>query len=107
MRATAEVAGRVAASRGIVLDTVFAGGDFTVQVHQVCDAIRSAPPALIMAMPVDENAMRSVSEQSVQAGIGWFWLSRSVGNEGELRQRFPRLAISLVTPDQIESGRIQ
>jgi inositol transport system substrate-binding protein len=108
MRATADAAARVALSLGIAVDTVFAEGDFTVQVHQLYDAMRQGSGlSLLMVMPVEERALRTVSEQALQAGIGWFWLSRSVDNVAELRQRFPELPISLITPDHVESGRIQ
>jgi ABC-type sugar transport system substrate-binding protein len=108
MQLSAEAASQLAERLDISIDIQFAEGDFTTQVRHVYMAMRSVPrPAIVMVTPVREAALKTLSEQTIDAGIGWFWLSRSLGNEAELRQKYPALPICLVTPDQREAGRIQ
>jgi ABC-type sugar transport system substrate-binding protein len=108
MQLSAETAAKVADRLRLSLDIEFAEGDFTAQVRQVYGAIRSVPPpTILMVTPVQESALKTLSEQAVEAGIGWFWLSRSVGNETALRSKFPDVPVCIVTPDQSELGRIQ
>jgi ABC-type sugar transport system substrate-binding protein len=108
MQLSAEAASRAADRLGVSLDIQFAEREFTTQVRQIYSAIRGIPrPSIVMVTPVQESALRTLSEQTVDSGIGWFWLSRSVGNEKELRARHPQLPICMITPDQREAGRIQ
>jgi ABC-type sugar transport system substrate-binding protein len=108
MQLSAEAASRAAEKLGVPIDIQFAEGDFTIQVRQVYAAIRGASrPAILMVTPVQESALGTLSEQAVQAGVGWFWLSRSLGNEAALRDRYPQVPVCLVSPDQGEAGRIQ
>jgi ABC-type sugar transport system substrate-binding protein len=108
MQLSAETAAKVADRLRLSLDIEFAEDDFTAQVRQVYGAIRSTPPpTILMVTPVQESALKALSEQAVDAGIGWFWLSRSVGNEDLLREKHPDVPVCMVTPDQSELGRIQ
>ncbi len=108
MQLSAEVAQRVAARLRITLEVQYAEGDFTLQVRQLCASMgASRRPAIFIVTPVEESALRTISEQTLEAEIGWFWLNRSAGNEAELRSRFPKLPVSLFSPDQSEAGRIQ
>jgi ABC-type sugar transport system substrate-binding protein len=108
MQLSAEAASRSADRLRLTLDIQFAEADFTTQVRQLYLATRALPrPDLVMVTPVQEAALKTLSEQTVASGIGWFWMNRSVGNERELRARFPEIPICLVSPDQREAGRIQ
>jgi ABC-type sugar transport system substrate-binding protein len=108
MQLSAEAAARTAERLDLSIDIQFAEREYTTQVRQIYGIVRSLPrPAVVLVTPVQETALRSISEQTVETGIGWLWLSRSVGNEDELRARFPHLPIGLVTPDHGEAGRIQ
>ena len=108
MQLSAEAASRIAEKMQVSLEIQFAEGDFTIQVRQLYTATRAVPrPAVVLVTPVQESALQSFSEQTVGAGIGWFWLNRSVGNENALRAQFPGVPVCLVSPDQPEAGRIQ
>jgi inositol transport system substrate-binding protein len=92
----------------ITLDVEFAGGDFALQVRQIYKATRQdvEKPDVVIVMPVQEAALKTLSESTVAAGIGWIFLNRSAGNVPALRQLKPGVPVSLVTPDQKEIGRI-
>jgi len=108
MQLSAEVAKSAAARLGLRLAIHFAEGDFTTQIRQVHAAARGEqPPRIFLVTPVQEAALHSLSVQLAARGHGWFWLSRSSGSHGELRQRFPNVPSCLVSPDQMEAGRIQ
>jgi ABC-type sugar transport system substrate-binding protein len=108
MQLSAEAASHAADRVGLSLDIQFAEGDFTTQVRQLYAVTRAVPRAeSVLVTPVQESALKTLSEQTVAAGVGWFWLSRSIGNERELRERHPKVPVCLVTPDQREAGRIQ
>ena len=108
MQLSAEAASRAADRLRLTLDIQFAESNFTTQVRQLYLATRAVPrPDVVLVTPVEEAALKTISEQTAAAGIGWFWMNRSVGNEKELRARFPELPIGLVSPDQKEAGRIQ
>jgi len=108
MQLSAEAAARSADRLRLSVDIQFAEADFTTQVRQVYVSTRAVPrPDLVMVTPVQESALKTISEQTVAAGIGWFWMNRSIGNEKELRGRYPGVPICMVSPDQREAGRIQ
>jgi len=92
----------------ITLDVEFAGGDFALQVRQIYKATRQdvEKPDVVIVMPVQEAALKTLSESTVASGIGWVFLNRSAGNVPALRQLKPGIPVSLVTPDQKEIGRI-
>jgi ABC-type sugar transport system substrate-binding protein len=92
----------------ITLDVEFAGGDFALQVRQIYKATRQdiEKPDIVVVMPVQEAALKTLSESTVAAGIGWVFLNRSAGNVPALRQLKPGVPASFVTPDQKEIGRI-
>ncbi len=108
MQLSVETAERTAARLGLSLSVHYAQSDFTLQVRQLGSFMRgNQKPAIFMVIPVEESALKTLSEQALEAGIGWFWLNRSVGNEAELRSRFPKLPVSLFSPDQRQAGRVQ
>jgi ABC-type sugar transport system substrate-binding protein len=108
MQLSAEVAASTAARLGIRLETHFADGDFTQQIRQLHAAARGEqPPRIFLVTPVQEAALHGLSAQLAGRGHGWFWLSRSSGSHDDLRQRFPKAPTCLVSPDQVEAGRIQ
>ena len=104
----AEQATAVADRLKITMDVEFAGGDFELQVRQIYKATRQdiEKPDVVIVMPVQEAALKTLSESTVGAGIGWVFLNRSAGNVPSLRQLNPAVPVSFVTPDQKEIGRI-
>jgi ABC-type sugar transport system substrate-binding protein len=93
---------------GVGVDVDFAQGDFSIQVRQIFKSTRqeSDAPNVVIVMPVQESALKSLSETTVAMGIGWVYLNRGAGNIATLREMNPKIASSLVTPDQREIGHV-
>jgi len=93
---------------GIDLDVEFAAGDFSLQVRQIFKATRQDGDGLsaVVVMPVQESALKSLSEATVSMGIGWVYLNRGANNIDALRRANPKVPSFLVTPDQHEIGRV-
>jgi ABC-type sugar transport system substrate-binding protein len=104
----ADEARKVAAEAGIALVVDAAAGDFSLQVHQIFQATRQPhdAPNVVVVMPVQESALKSLSEATVAKGIGWIYLNRSANNVAALRQLSSKVASSVVTPDHNEIGRV-
>jgi ABC-type sugar transport system substrate-binding protein len=104
----ADSAAAVAERLGARLDVEFAGGDFAVQVRQIYESSHRATdrPDVVLVMPVKESALKSLSESTVAAGVGWVFLNRMVGTVAGLRAIQPGVPVSYVAPDQKEIGRI-
>jgi inositol transport system substrate-binding protein len=104
----AEQAAAAAERLHITLDIEFASSDFALQVRQIYKSTRQDVdrPDVVLVMPVQEAALKTLSESTVASGIGWVFLNRSAGNVPTLRQLSPHVPVSFVTPDQKEIGRI-
>jgi ABC-type sugar transport system substrate-binding protein len=61
----------------------------------------------VLVLPVQETALKSLSETTVALGVGWVFLNRSAGNVRELREANAQVPSGLVSPDQREIGRVQ
>ena len=99
----------LASRLGIVVDVEFADGDFGQQVRQIfksTHASAEARPAAVLVMPVQESALKSLSETTVAGGVGWVYLNRSAGNVRQLKSTNPAVPACLVSPDQKEIGRL-
>jgi len=104
-------AARQAATReGLALDVVFAENNVHVQIHQLFEQIHvpeGERPAAIILHSVAGEGLGRVARNAVRAGIGWVVLNRRVEYIAELRREAPNLPVAVVSPDQIECGRIQ
>jgi hypothetical protein len=107
-RCQAEEARHLAGRLGLHVDIDFADGDFALQVRQIFKATRhdATPPQVVVVMPVQESALKSLSESTVGMGIGWVYLNRSAGNMDALKRANARVPTGLVSPDQYEIGRV-
>jgi ABC-type sugar transport system substrate-binding protein len=104
----ANVAMETAARLGASVEVDYAQGDFSLQVRQIFKATRHDGPLpdVVMVMPVQESALKSLSETTVGLNIGWVYLNRCAGNVPALRRVNPKVPSCLVTPDQKEIGRV-
>jgi len=102
---------RAAAKRArLEVETYFAEGQVTAQVKQIYACIHgeaAARTCAIIVMPARDNALNRVAQDAVRGGLGWICLHRKMDCLSELREKFPQIPISTVTPDQVEIGRIQ
>ncbi len=109
-RMQAAAARDAAARAGLALDVVFAENNVHLQIHQLFERIHAPDgerPAAIILHGVTGEGLERVARNAVAAGIGWVLLNRRVAYLAELRSRRPDLPIAAVSPDQVESGRIQ
>jgi ABC-type sugar transport system substrate-binding protein len=106
----AAAAREAAARAGIVLDVAFAENNVHVQIHQLFERIHAPEgerPAAVILQSVTGEGLGRVGHSAVRAGIGWVLLNRRVEYVAELRREAPKLPVAIVSPDQVECGRIQ
>jgi hypothetical protein len=103
LRATAE-------DRGFAVEVVDAGDNAVLQIQQLFRFIHAPederPLAFVVQTRVPDGLER-VARNAAAAGIGWVLLNRTAPYVEALRQEHPRLAVSAVTTDHLEIGRIQ
>ena len=95
---------------GVTLDVAFAENNAVVQIQQVFERVHRAEgerPRAIVLHSVTGEGLQRVARNAVGSGIGWIVLNRRVGYVEELRRERPDLPIAMVSPDQVEIGRIQ
>lgn len=103
-----EVGLREAKKQGFEIAIESAQNDANRQVEQIRAAIRNASTtkiAAILVSTVRDEVLPDLVREAAEAGIDWALL-----NEGtfidEIRAQYPSRAIFVVTPDQMEIGRI-
>jgi ABC-type sugar transport system substrate-binding protein len=77
------------------------------QIYGIISAPEGERPDAILIMPVQEAALHAIVEKALASGIGVVFINRTTSDIGILRQSFPGIPASFVTPDQVEAGRIQ
>jgi ABC-type sugar transport system substrate-binding protein len=103
LREEAEAAARRA---GLTLQARFTGDDFSAQLTQLRAGVVRAPKA-ILVMAVRDRGLARVAAEAARAGIHWIFLNRSEDDLDELRRQSPGVALSVVCPDEVETGRTQ
>jgi ABC-type sugar transport system substrate-binding protein len=103
-----EVGLREAKKQGFEIVVESAQNDANRQVEQIHAAIQNAAStklAAILVSTVRDDVLPDLVREAAEAGIDWALL-----NEGtfidEIRVQYPNRAIFVVTPDQLEIGRI-
>ena len=95
---------------GLTLNVYFAEDKVTTQIRQIYECLHRPPderPVALISIPGRVNALNRLAREVVQAGMGWVCLNRRMDNLQTLRDEFPDVPISFVSPDQHEIGRIQ
>jgi inositol transport system substrate-binding protein len=103
LREEAETAARRA---GLGLQAHFTGEDFSAQLTQVRNGVSRSPKG-VLVMAVRDRGLGRVAAEAARAGVHWIFLNRSEDDLGELRRQFPGIALSVVCPDEVETGRTQ
>ncbi len=105
LRADAETAARDA---GLALDVLWSGHDLSAQLIAVGRRLTAGPrPDAVVVMAVRDRGLGRLVREAARAGIHWLFVNRSEDELEEPRREFPRLAISCVCADEVETGRIQ
>jgi ABC-type sugar transport system substrate-binding protein len=103
-------AARTAVRLGLDVEILFAENDPLMQAEQLSRRVRMAAPdrpTAIVTETVAGEALAGVAGDAVNAGIAWVLVNRKVAYLDALRRQSPRLAIFMVSTDQVEIGRIQ
>lgn len=102
---------RSAAGRlGLTAEILFAEGHAVVQIQQLFAHIHAEPrarPDAIIVESVTGEGLQRVAKNAVAAGIAWILLNTRCAYTDEMREAHPGAAISVVTGDQREIGRLQ
>jgi ABC-type sugar transport system substrate-binding protein len=92
----------------VPISVSFAENDARAQVEQIEDFVDAHPPdSVVIVEAVEDELLAATAHRAAERGLGWFLLHRSAGYMYGLRSEFPALAMSTVTADHKEIGRIQ
>jgi ABC-type sugar transport system substrate-binding protein len=103
-----EVGLREAKKQGFEIVIESAQNDANRQVEQIRAAIKNAANtklAAILVSTVRDDVLPDMVREAAEAGIDWALLNEGMFID-EIRAQYPNRAIFVVTPDQLEIGRI-
>jgi len=103
-----EVGLREAKKQGFEILIESAQNDANRQVEQIHAAIKNASTtklAAILVSTVRDDVLPDMVREAAEAGIDWALLNEGMFID-EIRAQYPSRAIFVVTPDQLEIGRI-
>ncbi|HEY5282112.1 MAG TPA: sugar ABC transporter substrate-binding protein [Polyangia bacterium] len=103
-----EVGLREAKKQGFEIAIESAQNDANRQVEQIHAAIKNAANtklAAILVSTVRDDVLPDMVREAAEAGIDWALLNEGMFID-EIRAQYPNRAIFVVTPDQLEIGRI-
>jgi len=94
---------------GLSLDVHLA--DHVVQQIQQIYSRLHAPagerPGAVLVMPLHDDSLNRVIADAAGLGIHWVCINRAAGHIDGLRDQFPDVGITMITPDHEASGQIQ
>jgi ABC-type sugar transport system substrate-binding protein len=97
-----------ARKHGVGLDVFWSGHDLSAQLATVSRRLVTGPrPDALLVMAVRDKGLGRLVREAARTGIHWVFVNRSDDGLEELRREFPKLALSCVCADEIETGRIQ
>jgi ABC-type sugar transport system substrate-binding protein len=106
LRKDAEEAARKA---GVVLDTIFTGEgltDHTGALRGLLVDDRRRPEALVV-MAVRDRGLDRIVREAAAAGVHWVFLNAVEDDLDAVRREFPKVSVSVLCPDEVETGRVQ
>jgi ABC-type sugar transport system substrate-binding protein len=98
-----------ALQHGLRVQTFFSDNRF-LQIQQLYGGIHAEPaqrPSAIAVLPNRDGSLARVARAALERGIDWICLHRRTGDLDGMRDEFPKNAVTLVGPEQVEIGRIQ
>lgn len=105
LQADAEAAAR---ANDLEIETTFSGNDYAAELSAIqrsLDADR--PPSAVVLLPVNDKGLQRIARRAAQAGVHLFFLTPSDDDLAAVRRENPKVAVSVVCPDELETGRIQ
>ena len=98
-----------ATAAGIVLD-VHLAEHVVQQIQQIYGRLHAPAeerPGAVLVLPLQEDSLNRVIADAAGLGISWISINRLAGDLDRLRQQYPSVALTFITPDHEASGRIQ
>lgn len=98
-----------AGKAGLALETVFTG-ESLVEHLGVLRRLIVAPekrPAALLVMAVRDHGLDRVVREAAAAGVHFVFLNAVEDDLDAIRREFPAVSISTVSPDEVETGRVQ
>jgi ABC-type sugar transport system substrate-binding protein len=103
LRADAEA---VAAREGVLLESVFTGGDYAGQLAAIQRSLDEGAGAIVV-MCVNARGLQRLATRAVRAGVHVFFLNAPDDDLELVRLENPEITVSVLCPDELETGRIQ
>jgi ABC-type sugar transport system substrate-binding protein len=106
LRADAEAA---AWKAGLEVETIFTGESLPEHLGALRRLIvdPGKRPAAILVMAVRDHGLDRVVREAAAAGIHFVFLNAVEDDLGAIRREFPAASVSVVCPDEVETGRVQ
>jgi ABC-type sugar transport system substrate-binding protein len=106
LKADAEAAARRA---GLRMETLFTGESLPDHLGALRRLIVDPEkrPAALLVMAVRDHGLDRVVREAAAAGIHFVFLNAVEDDLGAIRREFPAASVSVVCPDEVETGRVQ
>ena len=105
LRADADAA---AAAEGLAIETCFTGPDYAGQLTAIQRSLDGDPaPDAIVLLCVNALGLQRIAKRAVQAGVHVFFLNAPDDDLELVRLENSEVTVSVVCPDELETGRIQ
>jgi ABC-type sugar transport system substrate-binding protein len=106
LKADAEAA---ALKAGLEVETLFTGESLPEHLgalrRLIVDPVKR--PAAILVMAVRDHGLDRVVREAAAAGVHFVFLNAVEDDLGAIRREFPAASVSVVCPDEVETGRVQ
>jgi ABC-type sugar transport system substrate-binding protein len=105
LREDAEAAAR---AEDLSLDVFWCGHDLASQLKEIGRRLAAAPrPDALLVLAVRDQGLGHLVRDAARAGIHWVFINRSEDDLDAVRREFPRLMLSCVCADEVDTGVIQ
>src|SRR5262249_7093993 len=90
------------------LDVFWCGHDLASQLTEIGRRLAAPPrPDALLVLAVRDRGLGNLVRDAARAGVHWVFINRSEDDLDALRREFPKLMLSCVCADELETGRIQ
>jgi ABC-type sugar transport system substrate-binding protein len=106
LKSDAEAAGRRA---GLEVETLFTGESLAEQIGALRRLIVAPEkrPAALLVMAVRDHGLDRVVREAAAGGVHFVLLNAVEDDLEAVRREFPAASVSVVCPDEVETGRVQ
>jgi ABC-type sugar transport system substrate-binding protein len=92
---------------GLGMETFYSGIDFARQLAQIQECLERSRPEAILVMCVNDGGLLRVAKRAAQSGVHVILLNGLQDDLAAVRAEHTEVAIAIVCPDELETGRIQ